>query len=170
MADKTPKPWLGKNILIAKVRDGFAEYEFESSVVGEAHIYARVMTLRADGEQSWFIALNSDEPLDSVEIDTAKNRDKPAWAWCARGFWRKSGGLIGAESPTALKKGKNIVRVRPREADSAKEIMMDIFVISTKPFAPIKGQVGPLFELDANYDATKEISVAVEAKNRLATT
>ena len=38
----------------------------------KAHIYARVMTLRADGEQSWFIALNSDEPLDSVEIDTTK--------------------------------------------------------------------------------------------------
>ena len=57
LADKTPKPWLGKNILIAKVRDGFAEYEFESSVAGEAHIYARVMTLRADGEQSWFIGL-----------------------------------------------------------------------------------------------------------------
>ena len=71
MADKTSKPWLGKNILIAKVRDGFAEYEFET-VAGEAHIYARVMTPRADGEQSWFIALNSDEPLDSVEIDTAK--------------------------------------------------------------------------------------------------
>ena len=62
-----------------------------------------------------------------------------------------------------MKKGKNIVRVRPREADSAKEIMMDTFVISAKPFAPIKGQVGPLFELDANYDAA-------EAKNRLATT
>ena len=72
MADKTPKPWFGKDILITKVSDDFAEYEFESSVVGKAHIYARVMTLRADGEQSWFIALNSDEPLDSVEIDTAK--------------------------------------------------------------------------------------------------
>lgn len=47
---------------------------------------------------------------------------------------------------------------------------MDIFGISTKPFAPIKGQVGPLFELDANYDAAKEISFAAEAKNRLATT
>jgi|ETNmetMinimDraft_31_1059906.scaffolds.fasta_scaffold01972_2 hypothetical protein len=170
LADKTPKPWLGKDILIAKVRDGFAEYEFESSVAGKAYIYARVMTLRADGEQSWFIALNSDEPLDSVEIDTAKNQDKPAWAWCTRGFWRKPGGLIGAESPTALKKGKNIVRVRPREADPTKEIMMDIFVISTNRFAPIKGQVGPLFELDANYDAAKEISFAVEAKNRLAPT
>ena len=56
LADKTSKPWLGKNILIAKVRDGFAEYEFET-VAGEAHIYARVMTLRADGEQSWFIGL-----------------------------------------------------------------------------------------------------------------
>ena len=72
LADKTPKPRLGKDILITKVRDGFAEYEFESSVAGKAHIYARVMTRRADSEQSWFIALNSDEPLDSVEIDTTK--------------------------------------------------------------------------------------------------
>ena len=104
MAEKTPKPWFGKDILITKVSDDLAEYEFET-VMGKAHIYARVMTLRADGVQSWFIALNSDEPLDSVEIDTAKNQDKPAWAWCTRGFWRKPDGLIGAESPTALKKG-----------------------------------------------------------------
>ena len=68
-----------------------------------------------------------------------------------------------------MKKGKNIVRVRPREADPTKEIMMDICMISTNRFAPIKGQVGPLFELDANYDAAKEISFAVEAKNKLVT-
>ena len=47
--------------------------------------------------------------------------------------------------------------------------MMDIFVISTKPFDPVPQQVDPLFELDANYDAAKEISFAVEAKNKLVT-
>ena len=68
-----------------------------------------------------------------------------------------------------MKKGKNVVLVRPRETEVKKEIMMDIFVISTKPFDPVPQQVGPLFELDANYDAAKEISFAVEAKNKLVT-
>ena len=69
-----------------------------------------------------------------------------------------------------MKKGKNVVLVRPREAEAKKEIMMDIFVISTKPFDPVPQQVGPLFELDANYDAAKEIGFTVKAKNRLAST
>ena len=108
LADKSQKPWLAEDILIAKAAGGFADYEFESPVAGKAYIWGRVADFRGGG-QSWFIVLNSDniaDAGDSLIIDT----HGPVWAW--------SGGRDKPESqsPTDLKKGTNTVRIQPRRS------------------------------------------------------
>ena len=147
LANKTQKPWLAEDILIAKAVGGFADYKFESPVAGKAYIWGRVADFRGGG-QSWFIVLNSDniaDAGDSLIIDT----HGPVWAW--------SGGRDKPESqsPTDLKKGTNTVRIQPREADAAKEALFDIFMISTEPFRPT----------DEDYEKAKEgLSVAPAGK------
>ena len=138
LAGKAQKPWLAEDILIAKVANGFAEYEFESPVAEKAYIWGRVADFRGGG-QSWFIVLNSDniaDAGDSLIIDT----HGPVWAW--------SGGRDNPESqsPTDLKKGTNTVRIQPREAAAGLEALFDVFMISTEPFKPT----------DADYEKAKE--------------
>ena len=151
LASKAQEPWLAKDILIAKVPVGFANYEFESPVAGKAYIWGRVADFRGGG-QSWFIVLNSDniaDAGDSLIIDT----HGPAWVW--------SGGRDKPESqsPTDLKKGTNTVRLQPREADAAKEALFDVFMISSKPFKPT----------DEDYEKAKE-GLPVVPVGKLATT
>ena len=151
LASKAQEPWLAKDILIAKVPVGFANYEFESPVAGKAYIWGRVADFRGGG-QSWFIVLNSDniaDAGDSLIIDT----HGPVWSW--------NGGRDKPESqsPTDLKKGTNTVRIQPREADAAKEALFDVFMISSKPFKPT----------DEDYEKAKE-GLPVVPVGKLATT
>ena len=151
LADKSQKPWLAEDILIAKVAGGFADYEFKSPVAGKAYIWGRVADFRGGG-QSWFIVLNSDniaDAGDSLIIDT----HGPVWAW--------SGGRDKPESqsPTDLKKGTNTVRIQPREAAAGLEALFDVFMISTEPFRPT----------DEDYEKAKE-GLPVAPAGKLATT
>ena len=128
LAGASEEPWLAKDILIAKVANGFADYTFESPVAGKAYIWGRVADFRGGG-QSWFIVLNSDniaDAGDSLIIDT----HGPVWTW--------SGGRDNpeSESPTDLKKGTNTVRIQPREAAAGLEALFDVFLISSEPFRP----------------------------------
>ena len=151
LADKTQKPWLATDILIAKVANGFATYEFKSPVADKAYIWGRVADFRGGG-QSWFIALNSDniaDAGDSLIIDT----HGPVWSW--------SGGRDKPESqsPTDLKKGTNTVRIQPREAAAGIEALFDVFMISTEPFRPT----------DEDYAKAKE-GLPVAPAGKLAST
>ncbi len=151
LADKAQKPWLAEDILIAKVANGSADYEFESPVAGKAYIWGRVADFRGGG-QSWFIVLNSDniaDAGDSLIIDT----HGPVWAW--------SGGRDKPESqsPTDLKKGTNTVRIQPREAAAGVEALFDVFMISTEPFRPT----------DEDYEKAKE-GLPVAPAGKLTTT
>ena len=151
LAGKAQKPWLAEDILIAKVANGFADYEFKSPVAGKAYIWGRVADFRGGG-QSWFIVLNSDniaDAGDSLVIDT----HGPVWAW--------SGGRDKPESqsPTDLKKGTNTVRIQPREAAAGLEALFDVFMISTEPFKPT----------DEDYEKAKE-GLPVAPAGKLTTT
>ena len=151
LADKAQKPWLAEDILIAKVANGSADYEFKSPVAGKAYIWGRVADFRGGG-QSWFIVLNSDniaDAGDSLIIDT----HGPVWSW--------SGGRDKPESqsPTDLKKGTNTVRIQPREAAAGIEALFDVFMISTEPFRPT----------DEDYEKAKE-GLPVAPAGKLATT
>ena len=128
LAGASEEPWLAKDILIAKVANGFADYTFESPVAGEAYIWGRVADFRGGG-QSWFIVLNSDniaDAGDSLIIDT----QGPVW------IWRGGRDKPESQSPTDLKKGTNTVRIQPREAAAGLEALFDVFMISTEPFRP----------------------------------
>ena len=151
LAGKAQKPWLAEDILIAKVANGSADYEFESPVAGKAYIWGRVADFRGGG-QSWFIVLNSDnigDAADSLIIDTPG----PVWQW--------KGGRDKPESqsPTDLKKGTNTVRIQPREAAAGLEALFDVFMISSEPFKPT----------DEDYEKAKE-GLPVEPAGKLTTT
>ena len=128
LAGKAQEPWLAEDILIAKVANGFADYEFASPVAGKAYIWGRVADFRGGG-QSWFIVLNSDniaDAGDSLIIDT----QGPVW------IWRGGRDKPESQSPTDLKKGTNTVRIQPREAAAGLEALFDVFLISSEPFRP----------------------------------
>ena len=151
LAGKAQEPWLAEDILIAKVANGFADYEFESPVAGKAYIWGRVADFRGGG-QSWFIVLNSDniaDAGDSLIIDT----HGPVWTW--------SGGRDkpASQSPTDLKKGTNTVRIQPREAAAGLEALFDVFMISTEPFRPT----------DEDYEKAK-VGLPVAPAGKLTTT
>jgi len=96
LAGASEEPWLAKDILIAKVAQGFADYTFESPVAGKAYIWGRVADFRGGG-QSWYIVLNSDliaDAGDSLIIDT----QGPVW------IWRGGRDIPESKSPTDLKK------------------------------------------------------------------
>lgn len=66
-------------------------------------------------------------------------------------------------SPTELKRGKNTIRIVPREASASNEPLMDVFVVSTKPFKPLP--------TDDNFNKAKPKSFeAVQLEGNLATT
>ena len=151
LAGKAQQPWLAEDILIAKVANGFADYEFESPVAEKAYIWGRVADFRGGG-QSWFIVLNSDDigdAADSLIIDT----QGPVWQW--RGGRDKP----ESQSPTDLKKGKNTVRIQPREAAAGLEALFDVFMISTEPFQPT----------DEDYEKAKK-GLPVEPTGKITTT
>ena len=151
LAGAAEKPWLAKDILIAKVANGFADYTFESPVAGKAYIWGRVADFRGGG-QSWFIVLNSDniaDAGDSLIIDT----QGPVW------IWRGGRDIPESLSPTDLKKGTNTVRVQPREAAAGLEALFDVFMISNKPFQPT----------NEDYEKARE-GLPVEPADKLATT
>ena len=138
LAGKAQEPWLAKDLLIAKVAQGFADYTFESPVAGKAYIWGRVADFRGGG-QSWYIVLNSDliaDAGDSLIIDT----QGPVW------IWRGGRDIPESKSPTDLKKGTNTVRIQPREAAAGLEALFDVFMISTEPFKPT----------DEDYEKAKE--------------
>ena len=138
LAGKAQEPWLAKDLLIAKVPQGFADYTFESPVAGKAYIWGRVADFRGGG-QSWYIVLNSDliaDAGDSLIIDT----QGPVW------IWRGGRDIPESKSPTDLKKGTNTVRIQPREAAADLEALFDVFMISTEPFKPT----------DEDYEKAKE--------------
>ena len=101
LAEKAPRPWLGGDLIFGLHMDGYVEYDFANPGDGGAYIYCRAMNFvhgRAYS-QSWFIALNGDDPENrGLVIDT-----NPEWQWRS--------GRIGALSPTRLKKGVNTIRV-----------------------------------------------------------
>ena len=138
LAGKAQEPWLAKDLLIAKVPQGFADYTFESPVADKAYIWGRVADFRGGG-QSWYIVLNSDliaDAGDSLIIDT----QGPVW------IWRGGRDIPESKSPTDLKKGTNTVRIQPREAAADLEALFDVFMISTEPFKPT----------DEDYEKAKE--------------
>ena len=151
LAGKAQEPWLAKDILIAKVAQGFADYTFESPVAGKAYIWGRVADFRGGG-QSWYIVLNSDliaDAGDSLIIDT----QGPVWVW------RGGRDIPESKSPTDLKKGTNTVRVQPREAAADLEALFDVFLISSEPFQPT----------NEDYEKAKE-GLPVAPADKLATT
>ena len=128
LAGKAQEPWLAKDLLIAKVVGGFADYTFESPVAGDAYIWGRVADFRGGG-QSWYIVLNSAniaDAGDSLIIDT----QGPVWTW------RGGRDIPESKSPTDLKKGTNTVRIQPREAGPNLEALFDVFMISSESFQP----------------------------------
>ena len=146
LAAGIPAPVLGADVIMASQRDGFMDYDFESSQEGTVHIYARVMQLGGRG-QSWFVVLNSEIPNWGVVFATIEE-----WKWQA--------GKPRLSPVLPLKKGRNTVRVIPREAAAGKEILMDIFVVSTQPFEPN----------DNAYKKAKRKQLAVQPAGKLATT
>ena len=151
LAGASEEPWLAKDILIAKVAQGFADYTFESPVAGKAYIWGRVADFRGGG-QSWYIVLNSDliaDAGDSLIIDT----QGPVWVW------RGGRDIPESKSPTDLKKGTNTVRVQPREAAAGLEALFDVFMISSEPFQPT----------NEDYEKARE-GLPVEPADKLATT
>jgi hypothetical protein len=144
---KKAAPFLAGDIITTQAVAGFADYDFNSPHSGKAYMYARVMDLRPGGGQSWFLILNSDknEP-DGMIMDTG-----PAWAWKT--------GRNGPISPIDLKNGKNAVRAAPREAGVGNEPLLDVFVVSTKDFAP----------KDDDFKNAK-LGLAVQSKGKLTTT
>lgn len=149
LAGNAQKPWLAKDILIAKAANGLADYTFESPVAGKAYIWCRVADFRGGG-QSWFIVLNSENHEgDGLVIDT----HGPVWRW-SHGRDKPE-----SESPTDLKKGTNTARIQPREAAAGLEPLFDVFMISNEPFEPT----------DEDYEKAKE-SLPVAPAVKLATT
>ena len=117
------EPWLAADIIIAQELQGYVEYDFESPLAGDAYIYCRVMDLRGEF-QSWWVILNSDDHVkQGVRFPTAG-----AWVWNT-GRW-------SLRSLTQLKKGKNTIRVVPRETAPGAETLMDVLVVSTVAFKP----------------------------------
>ena len=120
-------PAIGDDVVIAlagSVGSAFIEYTFESPIAGDAFIYCRVGDTRGGG-QSMFIVLNSeDHEGDGLIIDTPGN-----WAWA-------TGRDNTTKSPTQAVVGENTIRIVPREADTNKETLMDIIMISSTDFEP----------------------------------
>lgn len=150
LGDKAKKPWLSEEILIAKVLGGFADFEFESPVGGEAYMWGRIADFRGGG-QSWFIVLNSlNHEGEGLIFGT------PGLEW----QWVGNRDVPNSQSPTDLKKGKNTVRIAPREARDGVEPLFDVFMISTKPLEPT----------DADFNGARKRGLAVKPANKLATT
>ena len=150
LGEKAKKPWLSEEILIAKVLGGFADFEFESPVGGEAYMWGRIADFRGGG-QSWFIVLNSlNHQGDGLIFGT------PGLAW----QWVGNRDVPHSQSPTDLKEGKNTVRIAPREARDGVEPLFDVFMISSKPLEPT----------DADFNAAQARGLAVEPADKLATT
>ena len=122
LAEKAPKPWLAEDIIIANVGGpdvGFNDYDFKSPQEGIVFIYARMMDFRGGG-QSWWIALNSEKIADKGQGGESVNLTTGGqWGWKV------------ARALTKLKKGKNTVRVVPREGGPELEALMDVFTVST---------------------------------------
>ncbi len=120
-------PAIGDDVIIAlagSVGSASMAYNFDSPETGDAFIYCRVGDTRGGG-QSWFVVLNSDDHEgEGLIIDTPGN-----WAW---GTGRDN----TTKSPTQLVAGENTMRIVPREADTKKETLMDVILISTTDFAP----------------------------------
>lgn len=118
---------IGDDVVIAlagSVGSAFIEYNFDSPVAGDAFIYCRVGDTRGGG-QSWFVVLNSDDHEGKgLIIDTPGN-----WAWA-------TGRDNVTKSPTPAVVGENTIRIVPREADTKKETLMDVILISTTDFEP----------------------------------
>ena len=155
LKDKALEPLLGKDIVIAPgpEKTGFNEYLFQSSESGSAFIYCRIMDFRGGG-QSWWIALNPDNPDLLDDGNYAKTSTSGVWVWKQ------------ANLPWKLEKGTNTLRIVPREALAGVEILMDVICISTKAFAPIDddfiaasikggGAVSPEGNLAATWGAIK---------------
>ena len=150
LAEKATKPWLSEEILIATDVGGFADFEFESPVEGDAYMWGRVADFRGGG-QSWFIVLNSiNHAGEGLIFGT------PGLAW----QWIGNRDVPDSQSPTDLKEGKNTVRIVPREARAGVEPLFDVFMISTKPIEPT----------DAAFNAAQKRGLAVEPTDKLATT
>ncbi|MYA68619.1 hypothetical protein F4009_07850 [Candidatus Poribacteria bacterium] len=120
-------PAIGDDVVIAlagSVGNAFIEYNFDSPIAGDAFIYCRVGDTRGGG-QSMFVVLNSeDHEGDGLIIDTPGN-----WAWA-------TGRDNTTKSPTQAVVGENTIRIVPREADTNRETLMDIIMISSTDFEP----------------------------------
>lgn len=120
-------PAIGDDVVIAlpgSVGSAFIEYDFDSPIAGDAFIYCRVGDTRGGG-QSWFVVLNSeDHEGEGLIIDTPGN-----WAWA-------TGRDNTTKSPTQAVVGANTIRIVPREADTNRETLMDIILISSTDFTP----------------------------------
>ena len=143
-------PGLGADIdgevLIAHRRSGFAEYDFESPVAGKAFGWARVADMRG-GNQSWVLVLNGQAQGFGIIVDT-------------QGKWIWKSGREGNQFLRDLKKGKNTLRLFPREAGLQAETLCDILVISSRDLGQPR---------DGDYQAAKD-PLAVEPAGKLATT
>ena len=150
LGDKAKKPWLSEEILIAKVLGGFADLSLRVLWVERLTCGGRIADFRGGG-QSWFIVLNSlNHEGDGLIFGT------PGLEW----QWVGNRDVPNSQSPTDLKKGKNTVRIAPREARDGVEPLFDVFMISTKPLEPT----------DADFNAAQKRGLAVEPADKLTTT
>ena len=147
-AKAAPKPWLAKDIVIAPgpQQVGFNDYDFQSPEAGKAFLACRIMDFRGGG-QSWWITINNvDAQLNDQNF--VKYKTEANWQWKR------------INKAWELKKGRNTVRIVPREADAAKETLMDVFVISNAAYRP----------LDEHFiRAKKKTAQAVQPARKLAT-
>ena len=151
-------PW-AEDVLVGPQANALAEYDFISPVEGKAYIRARVMSIGAGG-QSWFISLNvkADPEVGLwggpgvMILDTKNTWDFPQ----PKGLNNPK-----ALSPTPLVKGKNFIHVRARESEALMEPLMDVFVVSTTPFFPVK---------DIFDTAVPKEGLSVKLEGKLATT
>lgn len=147
-------PWLSEDILISRDgADGFARYEFDSPIAGDAHVYGRVQSTyniqeAGIGTQSWFLMLNTDSTDGNVVFD-------------APGEWTWNAAREGSLSPTPLNAGANFVIAKPREWEPGRDPALDVILISTVALEP----TNEMFQ-----NAVVVGPAAVHAVDKLATT
>ena len=153
LRQKVTLPVFGEDFVIAPGTGGWMEYDFESSVAGDAHLYPRIACYRGGG-QSWFVYFNADGT--GLTYNTAG----PLWTWKVE---NPADGLAYVPlSSEPLVVGTNTVKIAPREAGAGVETLMDVICVSTEPFEPTP--------TDDDWNAAKPFGWrAVESVGKLTT-
>ena len=153
LRDKATEPVLGEDFVIAPSMGGWMEYDFESTIAGDAYVYPRIACYRGGG-QSWLVHLNAD--ATGLPYNTAG----PVWTWNVTN--PADGVTYVPLSPEPLVVGTNTVKIAPREAGAGVEVLMDMICVSTEEFEPTPTD-------DEWNDAKPFGGKAVESIGKLAT-